>query len=65
MNKVLMSSVTDSDFLTMVIDVLVSEDKLSSADAVREIGRLLQGEEGRKIITSHNLTKLQYLDLIK
>ncbi len=39
--------------------------KDNSAEAVKEIGRLLQGEEGRKIITSHNLTKLQYLDLIK
>ncbi len=37
MNKVLGSPVSDCDFLTMVVNVLVSEDKLSSADAVREI----------------------------
>ncbi|MBO4376938.1 MAG: LacI family DNA-binding transcriptional regulator [Lachnospiraceae bacterium] len=39
--------------------------KENSAEAVRELSRLLKGEEGRKIETPYELTKLHYLDLIK
>lgn len=39
--------------------------KETSAEAVREIAKLLKGHEGRQIIAPHELTQLHYLDLIK
>lgn len=36
-----------------------------SAEAVRELGRLMKGESGRMKVLPHKVTRLQYLDMIR